>query len=271
MSKTSQENKAKKAQIAQEVQDKKTERKADAVETKVDTDQATSDVKNEATPEVDQSESDTVEESAETETKARKAKVRGKKYQAVKKLVDIDKYYPLKKAIDLVKKVSLSKFNGKVEAHLTVLDIGNLGEISFPHLETASKKIVILNDAILKDIKAGKIDFDILIATPATMPKLLPFAKTLGPKGLMPNPKNGTLTDDPESAQKKLSVAKTQIKTEKKAPVVHLVVGQVSQPTSELEANIKEMISVIGLNKIKKLALCPTMGPSVKVEIVKEK
>ncbi len=266
MSKTSQENKVKKTKIAQEVQDKKTERKADAVNTKVDTDQATSEIKNETTSETPE----VVEtETTETESKARKAKVRGKKYQAVKKLVDVNQYYPLKKAIDLVKKVSLSKFNGKVEAHLTVLDIGNLGEISFPHLETASKKIAIVNDALLKEIKAGKIDFDILIATPATMPKLLPFAKTLGPKGLMPNPKNGTLTSDPESAQKKLAIAKTQIKTEKKAPVAHLVVGQVSQPASELEANIKELISVIGLNKIKKLALCPTMGPSVKVEIVK--
>jgi len=267
MSKTSQENKAKKAQIAQEVQDKKTERKADAVETKSDTNQTTFEINNEATSETTEVETEAVE----TESKARKIKIRGKKYQAVKKLVDVNQYYPLKKAIDLVKKVSLSKFNGKVEAHITVLDIGNLGEISFPHLETASKKIVIVNDALLKDIKAGKIDFDILIATPATMPKLLPFAKLLGPKGLMPNPKNGTLTDDPESAQKKLSVAKTQIKTEKKAPVAHLVVGQVSQAEKELEANIKELISVVGLSKIKKLALCPTMGPSVKVEIVKEK
>ncbi len=265
MSKTSQENKAKKAQIAQEVQDKKTERKADAVDTKIETEPATSDINIQTSPETTEVETET----AETESKSRKAKVRSKKYQAAKKLIDVNQYYPLKKAIDLIKKVSLSKFDGKIEAHLTVLDIGNLGEISFPHLKTASKKIVILNDALLKDIKAGQVDFDILIATPATMPKLLPFAKLLGPKGLMPNPKNGTLTSDPETAQKKLAVAKTQIKTEKKAPVAHLIVGQVSQPVSELEANINELISVIGVNKIKKLALCPTMGPSVKVEIVK--
>lgn len=258
MSKTSQENKAKKAKIAQEVQDTNTERQADTVDTKVETEPVTSDVTS-----LDST------ETAETETKTRQAKVRGKKYLAAKKLVDVNQYYPLKKAVELIKKISFSKFNGKVEAHLTVLDIGNLGEISFPHLETASKKIVVLNDTLLKDIKAGKIDFGILIATPATMPKLLPFAKLLGPKGLMPNPKNGTLTEDPESAVKKLSVAKTQIKTEKKAPVVHLIVGQVSQPNSELEANIQQLISVIGVNKIKKLSLCPSMGPSVKVEILK--
>jgi large subunit ribosomal protein L1 len=142
-----------------------------------------------------------------------------------------------------------------------------VGEITFPHLETASKKIVVLNDTILAEIKNGQVNFDILIATPATMPKLLPFARILGPKGLMPNPKNGTLTDDPEAAVKRLSVAKTMIKTEKKAPVVHIVVGKVSQPIDELAENISELIKVVKPNKIKKLALCATMGPCVKVEV----
>ena len=85
----------------------------------------------------------------------------------------------------------------------------------------------------------------------------------------MPNPKNGTLTDDPDAAIKRLSVAKLMIKTEKKAPVVHLVVGKISQPVDELVANISELIKVIGANKIKKLALCATMGPCVKIEINK--
>jgi large subunit ribosomal protein L1 len=101
------------------------------------------------------------------------------------------------------------------------------------------------------------------------MPKLLPFARILGPKGLMPNPKNGTLTDKPEEAIKKLSVAKTIIKTENKIPVIHIVVGKVSQPETELIANINELIKVIKAPLIKKMALCATMGPSVKVEIVK--
>ena len=101
------------------------------------------------------------------------------------------------------------------------------------------------------------------------MPKLLPFARLLGPKGLMPNPKNGTLTDKPEEAVKKLSIAKLVIKTETKAPVIHLVVGKVSQPEAELAANVAELIKTISPSKIRKLALCATMGPSVKVEIVK--
>jgi large subunit ribosomal protein L1 len=127
----------------------------------------------------------------------------------------------------------------------------------------------VLNDVVLAEIKEGKVDFDILIATPTTMPKLLPFARVLGPKGLMPNPKSGTLTDKPEEAVKRLSVSKTMVKTEKKAPVIHIVVGKVSQPAEELEANVTELIKVVKFPKIKKLALCATMGPCVKVEFVK--
>lgn len=250
MSKTSQENKAKKAkQESVEVQDKELEQKAVTEETSTE---------------------EQVETTTEEAThKIRTAKVRGKKYQKAKKLIDVTKYYSISEAVKLVKQTSFSKFEGKVEAHVTIADIGNVGEISFPHLETASKKVVILNDTILEEIKAGQINFDILIATPATMPKLLPLARVLGPKGLMPNPKNGTLTDKPEESVKRLSAAKTVVKTEKKAPIVHILVGKVSQPEAELEANVAELIKVIKANKIKKLALCATMGPCVKVEITK--
>ena len=251
MSKTSQENKAKKAQ-----QESSVEVLSNVEEQKAVTEENT--VVEETPVES--------EETAESH-KIKTAKVRGKKYQAVKKKIDVTKYYSLKDAVKLVQETSLSKFEGKVEAHVTIFDIGNVGEITFPHLETASKKIVVLNDTILAEIKEGKVNFDIIIATPATMPKLLPFARILGPKGLMPNPKNGTLTDDPEAAVKRLSVAKTMIKTEKKAPVVHIVVGKVSQPIDELAENISELIKVVKPNKIKKLALCATMGPCVKVEV----
>jgi large subunit ribosomal protein L1 len=250
MSKTSQENKAKEAkkQESVEVQSQELEQKAVLEETKAE----------ETTAET--------EETAENH-KIKTAKVRGKKYQDAKKKVDVNKYYPLTEAIKLVKETSFSKFDGKVEAHVTIYDVGNVGEITFPHLETASKKIVVLNDTILAEIKDGKVNFDILVATPATMPKLLPFARVLGPKGLMPNPKNGTLTDKPDEAVKKLSVAKTMVKTENKAPVVHIIVGKVSQDQKELIANVEELIKVIKSNKIKKLALCATMGPCVKVEV----
>ncbi|MBU1118007.1 hypothetical protein KKD37_03525, partial [Patescibacteria group bacterium] len=217
---------------------------------------------------VTDSETETVS-SEETVKVAKAAHIRSKKYQTAKKKVDALKLYSIKDAIKLVKDTSLSKFDGKVEAHVTIFDLGNVGEITFPHLETSTKKIVVLNDAILAEIKEGKVNFDVLIATPVTMPKLLPFARLLGPKGLMPNPKSGTLTDKPEEAVKKLSVAKAVVKTEKKAPVIHMVIGKVSQAEKELEANLNELIKVIKAPKIKKLTLCATMGPGVKVLIEK--
>lgn len=252
MSKTSQELKAKKAK-------KLAVEETPVVETET----------RKAETEVQETEKVVETPVEETSTVKRIARVRGKKYLAVKKKVDVLKNYPLSEAVKLVKATSISRFDGKIEAHITVADIGNIGEISFPHLETSAKKILVLNDTILAELKEGKVNFDILIATPVTMPKLLPFARLLGPKGLMPNPKNGTLTDKPEEAVKKLSVAKTMIKTEKKAPVIHIVVGKVSQPEAELEANIAELIKVVKAPKIKKLALCATMGPCVKVVIEK--
>lgn len=252
MSKTSQENKKKTLKEQESVEVQSTEGLNPEIAEGQKAEETTTEVSE--TP-------------AEESHKIKTAKVRGKKYQTAKKKVDVNKYYSLKEAISLVKETSFSKFDGKIEAHVTTYDIGNVGEITFPHLETASKKIVVLNDTILTEIKDGQVNFDIIIATPATMPKLLPFARVLGPKGLMPNPKNGTLTDDPETAVKRLSVAKTMVKTEKKAPIVHMVVGKISQPVDELTANIEELIKVVKSNKIKKLALCATMGPCVKVEV----
>jgi len=250
MSKTSQELKAKKAKkLAVEV----------LSETEVQ--------KAQETP-VEETKTET-EVTETTEKTIKTVRVRGKKYLSSKKKIDVLKFYPLKEAIKLVKETSFSKFDGKIEAHLSVIDTGNLGEITFPHLEVGTKRIQLLDDKILAELKEGKINFDILIATTTTMPKLLPFARILGPKGLMPNPKNGTLTDKPEEAIKKLAVAKTIIKTESKSPVVHIIVGKVSQLEKELEANINELIKVVKAPKIKKMVLSATMGPGVKVLIEK--
>lgn len=265
MSKTTQENKLKKKLSETKSRDfgTKKETKVEEIQTN-ESREAVTETETPAEAVVETSETP----QKEVSTVQKVAKKRSKKYLTAKAKVDVNKYYPLKEAVKLVKETSLSKFDGKVEAHITVLDIGNVGEINFPHLETASKKVVILNDTILAEIKDGKINFDILIATPATMPKLLPLAKTLGPKGLMPNPKNGTLTDKPEDSLKKLSVAKLILKTEKKAPVIHTIVGKISQPDEEVIANINELIKVVQANKIRKLALCATIGPCVKVEVL---
>lgn len=256
MSKTTKDLKAKKAREEQaQVEEQATETAREAQ----NQEEAVQIEKVETNPS-----SDTQDTSAAT---IKTAKTRSKQYKTAKAKVDKDKYYSLPEAVSLVKKTSYAKFGGKVEAHVVVTDVGTVGEISFPHLETAAKKIAVLDDKVLAAIKDGNIDFDILIATPATMPKLLPYARLLGPKGLMPNPKSGTLTDKPQDAVKKLSAAKTVLKTEKKAPVLHLVTGQVSQPEKELVENIDELIKTIGATKIKKLVLKATMGPAVKVAL----
>ena len=214
----------------------------------------------------------TVETKTDTkQTKSTKTiKSRSKAYKKAKAKIDPTHFYPLDKAIKLVQETSLSRFDGKIEAHVnTDLEPGKIGQITFPYLKTKTKKAVIANDSIIKDIQDGKLDFDILIATPQIMPKLMPLARVLGPKGLMPNPKNGTLTDKPEEALKKLATAATLIQTEKKGTLVHQIVGQVSQPVKEIQANLEALIKLINPLKIKKLTLCATMGPSVKVEILK--
>lgn len=229
---------------------------------------------------VEETATETVVETRETQAKeevAPKATVdqkevkkaaHSKKYLAAKKKIDAKKLYDLPEAIKLAKDTHLAKFVGKLEAHvMTMLTPGTVGEIVFPHLETVSKKIVVASDAVIAELKEGKVNFDILVSTPAVMTKLLPFARLLGPRGLMPNPKNGTLTEDTAGALKKLAVAKQVIKTEKTAPVIHMVVGKLDQSEKELVANIQELIKVINPTKIKKLVLASTMGPGIKVKL----
>ncbi|MDP3733101.1 MAG: 50S ribosomal protein L1, partial [Candidatus Daviesbacteria bacterium] len=99
------------------------------------------------------------------------------------------------------------------------------------------------------------------------MPKLTKIAKILGPKGLMPNPKNGTITDDLKKAEESFQTGKTEYKTEAKAPVIHLGLGKLDQPTEDLVANVKILLQTVGKTRIKKVALSSTMGPSVKVDL----
>ena len=210
-------------------------------------------------------------------SKPGKQKPRSKKYQ--EKLVDLDrsKTYPLTEAIDLVKKLSYSKFDGTMEAHINTIQTGIRGLVTLPH--AAGKKLRILSfegdDSVIDNIIKGKIDFDILITTPAAMPKLAKVAKFLGPRGLMPNPKNGTITDDLKKAAESFQQGKTEYehsskqvyKTEAKAPVMHLALGKLNQPDQELIANVKQLIMTIGKTKIKKVSLSPTMGPSVRLDL----
>ncbi|OGM30904.1 hypothetical protein A2630_02745 [Candidatus Woesebacteria bacterium RIFCSPHIGHO2_01_FULL_44_10] len=196
----------------------------------------------------------------------REPKARSKKYKEAKAKIDKSKLYSLEEAVKLVKSTSYSKFDGTVELHLTVKKEGLSVQVSLPHSTGKTKKIEIANEGTIKKLEAGKIDFDVLLATPDMMPKLVPFAKLLGPRGLMPNPKNGSLIKKLEDA-KNFSADTVVVKTEKKAPLIHTVVGKVSQKENELTQNTNSLLEAINRRQIIKAYMKPTMGPSVKLAV----
>lgn len=199
--------------------------------------------------------------------KVRTSARRSKKYLSVKMKIVSDQAYSLSEAINLLKETSLSSFDGKTEAHLVTTKTGIKGEVSLPHFESKAKRIEIASNETLKKIETGKIDFDVLIATPAFMANLVKYAKTLGPKGLMPNPKDGTISENPAEAAKKFEKASLNFKTEANAPLIHTVFGKISQKENELEANLKALIQAIGPRNIKKAVIKSTMGPGIKINL----
>lgn len=208
-----------------------------------------------------------VEETAEAEKKLTKApKVRGKKYKSAVQKIDKSKLYKISDAIKLAKTVSISKFDGSVDLHIQVKKIGTSAKVNLPHATGKTKKIEVADDKTIEKLKKGNVDFDVLLSTPDMMPKLVPFAKLLGPKGLMPNPKAGTLIKDKKEAEK-FSASTLNLKTEKKAPIIHTSVGKVSQKEKELEENVGAVVEAIGKNQIVKAYITPTMGPSVKLQV----
>ena len=208
------------------------------------------------------------EGSSEEKKKAKKIKtrVRGKKYASVRSKVDRTKKYDLTTALDLVKKLSYSKFDGTIEAAIVVKDIGTSISLSLPHSTGKTVKVAIMSNDLLKEIEAGNIDFDVLVSSPEFMPKLAKHARVLGPKGLMPNPKSGTLTSNPELKKKELEAGSFMLKTDKKAPLMNLSVGKVSMETKDLAENIQALIKALK-DKIVKLSLSASMSPGVKVRL----
>jgi len=209
---------------------------------------------------------DATEEKAEEKAIKRGPKVRGKKYREQKNKIDIAKLYPLTKAIELVKETSYSKFDGTVELHLVVKKEGSSANVTLPHSSGKKKNIEVANEKTLEKLKKGNIDFDILLSTADMMPKLVPFAKILGPKGLMPNPKNGTIIKSAKDADK-FSGNSVVIKTEKKQPVIHTTVGKVSQNTKELEENVTAVFNALDKKQILKAYIKSTMSPSIKLTV----
>lgn len=205
-------------------------------------------------------------------------KQRSKKYQEALERFEKSKLYNVEEALEVVKQAGYTKFPGSIELHINTNQKNLRGLITLPFASGKSLKIaalgrgaadsgadVVVDDAIFSDIEKGRINFDCLVVTPDQMPKIARLARILGPRGLMPNPKSGTISDNLKKAVAELAGGKTEYKTQKDSQVIHLSVGKKDQESSEIVSNIKALYQIIGKSRIKKLVLAPTMGPSVKI------
>ena len=224
---------------------------------------------------------------------------RGKKYQAAHKLIDKTKTYTLKDAVELATKTSPVKFDASLEAHVRlgvdprqadqnirttiVLPNGNGKTVRvavFAPLDEAKKAKaagadIAEDEEFLKRLEKGDIAFDVLISTPQYMPKLGKYARTLGPKGLMPNPKAGTVTTDVEKAVKEAKAGKVEYRVDKQS-IVHIGLGKISFGPDKLLQNANTFFDSLKSQKpaslkgqyVKSVFITTTMGPSISVENV---
>lgn len=202
---------------------------------------------------------------------------RSTKYQELSGKVDKSKSYSLDEALKLLPQLKLAKFDETVELHINTTDKGISGSVALPHGTGKQLRIAIANpsedakavDELVKKVEAGTIDFDVLLATPDAMPKLARVARFLGPRGLMPNPKNGTVTPKPEEAAKKFAGGQVNFKTEAKFPLLHMTVGKVSFGETKLADNVKAAIEAVQMKNIKTVTLKSTMSPGIRLDTAK--
>lgn len=222
---------------------------------------------------------------------------RGKKYQEAHKLIEKGKVYTLSEAMELATKTSPVKFDASIEAHVRlgvdprqadqnirttiVLPNGNGKTVRvavFAPLDVckaakAAGADIAEDEEFLKQLEKGEINFDVLISTPQYMPKLGKFARLLGPKGLMPNPKAGTVTMDVEKAVKESKAGKVEYRVDKQS-IVHIGLGKVSFGVDKLMENANTFFDSLKAQKpsslkgtyVKSVFITTTMGPSIEVE-----
>ncbi len=209
-----------------------------------------------------------VSEQAEQKPK-KQAHGRSKKYLAQRSKVDKTKLYDPATAIELIKRLSYAKFTGSIDASLEVKEVGISATFAFPHSTGKAIRVAVVDDAVLAALEAGTTDFDVLLSKPEFMPKLAKFARVLGPRGLMPNPKNGTLTPNPELKRKQLEGGSITIKTEKKAPLINISFGKSTMETKDLVENLAALTKALN-GRIVRMSISASMSPSVKVALPAE-
>ena len=189
--------------------------------------------------------------------------------------VDRLKKYNLTEALEILPKLQRAKFDETVELHINTVEKGISGNLVLPHGTGKQTRVAIANqsedpkgvDELLKKIEAGQIDFDVLIATPDTMAKLARAARILGPRGLMPNPKNGTVSANPSEVAKKFEGGQINFKTEAKFPLLHMTVGKLSFGDKKLNENIKAALNAVKIKNVKTLTVKSTMSPGLKIDV----
>lgn len=200
--------------------------------------------------------------------KITRKRVRGQAYQETLSKIDRKKVYPLTEAIDTMKKIAYAKFDQTVELHVHTLSKKGQEPIRFTLVLPAGAvklpRVRIIDEVALQDIESGKIDFDIAIATPSVMPKLAKFAKVLGPRGLMPNPKAGTVTDDPQKVLDRFQKGQIEVRSDSLGNI-HVGLAKLSWEINRIVENVRAILSHIPTNRIGSVTLTATMAPGLKV------
>lgn len=223
---------------------------------------------------------------------------RGKKYLEACNLVENTKYYDVKEAIELVKKTNPTKFDATVEVAFRLgvdprkADQNIRGAMVLPHGTGKNRTVLVFakgdkikeaeeagadfvgSDELVAKIQQGWLDFDVAVATPDMMAVVGRLGRVLGPRGLMPNPKTGTVTMDVAKAVAEVKAGKIEYRVDK-AGNVHVPIGKVSFDAEKLEDNLNAIYETIVRIKpasakgtyIKNISLTSTMGPGIRVDV----
>ncbi|HZW68133.1 MAG TPA: 50S ribosomal protein L1 [Pseudogracilibacillus sp.] len=225
-------------------------------------------------------------------------KKRGKKYDEAIKLVDREKVYSLEEAVQLVKKTATANFDETVELAFRLgvdpkqADQNIRGAVVLPHGTGKTQRVLVFakgdkikeaeaagadyigDEEIIAKINNGWFDFDVIVATPDMMGEVGKLGRVLGPKGLMPNPKTGTVTFEVEKAVNDIKAGQVEYRVDKSSNL-HAIVGKISFEDDQLMENLETMIETVVRVKpqsskgkyIRNAAIASTMGPGIKIDV----